>query len=82
MRVTDLAPLAITFVVAGVSMGIGSEVLDGVRSGVTDQTALSTIGNVSDGIGELSSWMDTIGLVLAASVIIGVIFHSFGTVGR
>jgi len=83
MRVTDLAPLAIIFVVAGISLGIGAEVLLKVREGVTSgSTAESAINNSTEGVGELARWMPTIGLVLAAAIIIGVVFSSFVGTGK
>jgi len=83
MRVTDLAPLAIIFVVAGISLGIGAEVLDKVKSGVTaGTTAERAVINATEGVGELARWMPTIGLVLAAAIIIGVVFSSFVGAGK
>lgn len=151
MRVQDLAPLAVTFVTAGVTLGIGAQILDNTGEGMStvsvinesttfanntptnlrvpylqgvtgisnnsviltsgnwttdtgdvsveftlgnnpgvwnvtysgwNSTGYLSIINSTGGIAELSSWMDTIGLVLAASVIIGVIFNSFGRLSR
>jgi len=78
MRLQDLATVAVTFVIAGIALGIGAEVLDEVEQDVTDGSIASlAVNNSSLGIGELSSWMPTIGLVIAAAMIIGIIFTSF-----
>lgn len=82
MRIEDLAPLAITFVVAGITLGIGAEILDEVSKDVTGNVAGEAINNSTAGLGELASWLPTLGLVSAAAMIIGVIFYSFGRVGR
>lgn len=79
MKLQDLASVAIIFVIAGIALGIGAEVLHEVESDVTAATtAQYAIANATLGIGELASWMGTIGLVIAAALIITIIFQSFG----
>jgi len=83
LTVGDLATIALVFVVAGISLGIGANVLSDIQAsvnetegGVGERGTLAT-QNVTEGISELASWMPTIGLVIAAAIIIGVIFSSF-----
>ena len=79
MKLRDLASVAIVFVIAGIALGIGAEVLQDLTE---DQTVGSTadlaLQNTSEGLAELASWMPTIGLVVAAGLIITIIFASFG----
>ena len=78
LTVGDLATIAIVFVVAGIALGIGAQVLTNVRDTMTSGSReyLAT-QNATEGLSELASWMPTIGLVIAAAIIIGVIFSSF-----
>ena len=78
MKLRDLATVAIIFVIAGVALGIGADVLSEVQSDVTTGIPSRAVANASIGVGELASWMPTIGLVIAAGLIITIIFASFG----
>ena len=78
MRLEDLAPAGIAFVVIAVTLGIGARVLTDVNTGNTaGTTAHDAVLNGTAGIGELSSWLPTIALVLAAAVVIGVVVSYF-----
>ena len=76
--VEDLMPLALMLVVAVIAISIGADVVDSVQE---DQTPNSYAYNISasglEGIDELGSWMPTLALVLAASIVIGVLVYSF-----
>ena len=75
MDIRDLAPVAILFVVAGVALAIGANVTSSVQNSMTaGSTAALAASNATAGIGEVAKWMPTIGLVIAAAIIIGVIF--------
>lgn len=75
----DLASIAIIFVIAGVALGIGAQVLEKVSGQIGGtSTAAMAVNNSTEGINELAQWMPTIGLVIAAAMIIGIIFSSFG----
>jgi len=61
-----------------IALGIGAEVLYDVEQDLTaGTTAAAAVANTTQGIGELASWMDIIGLVIAAALIIGIIFSAF-----
>lgn len=51
-----------------------------VNYSIYSKDAFNTAHNATVGLGELASWMPTIGLVLAAALVMGVIYTSF--VGR
>ena len=40
---------------------------------------MNAVQNATLGIGKLAKWMPTIGLVIAAAIVIGVVMTSFGT---
>lgn len=74
----DLLPVALLMVVATIAISIGADVIDNVQD---DQTADSYAYNIS-GYGleaqeEMGGWLDTIALVVAAAIIIGVLVQSF-----
>lgn len=70
--------MAVAFVIVGVSLAIGANITANVQ---TSQTAGSiaalAAANATAGLAQLASWLPTIGLILAASVIIGILFSSF-----
>ena len=77
MRIGDLAPIAIVFVVAGIVMSIGTEVMSNMKTSLAAQDADAAADNTTEGIGKLADWLPTIGLVVAAAIVIGVVFSSF-----
>lgn len=74
MSLSDLAPAAIAFVFIAVVLSIGADVLTDVQA---DQTSGTTAYNATDNglssVEELSTWLPTIALVIAAAVVIGVL---------
>lgn len=78
MKLQDLAPVAIIIVVAGIAIGIGAEVLEEIKGDITENsTGYYAVGNTTEGIGKLADWLPIIGLVVAAAIVIGVVFWSF-----
>ena len=82
MQLKDLLPAALAILVAGIAISIGSEITTDVASGhnsncsvagFAECTSYNVAANATDGLGEMGSWFGTIGLVLAAAVVIGVI---------
>ena len=78
MRLTDLLPAAILI---GVTV-IGITVMSDINQNIFDaQTADTAAYNVSEygleGMQELGSWVPTIALVVAASLIIGILVSAF-----
>lgn len=87
MRLEDLAPAGIAFVVAGIVIGVGADVLTDGRDAACSNTT-ATVGETGycgydvwnysiAGEGELASWMPTIALVVAAAIIIGIVVTYF-----
>jgi hypothetical protein len=74
MTLTDLAPVAIAFVFVAIVIGVGADVLADINA---DQAANSVADNATtsglEGLQELSSWLPTIALVIAAAIVIGVL---------
>lgn len=88
--VKDLLPLGVLLVVTTIAVSIGASILTDVNTGFlsgaancnsTSTTACGYAFNATDeglqGVDELGSWFGTIGLVLAASVVIGILVMSF-----
>lgn len=77
MRIGDLAPIAIILVIAGIVLGIGAEVLVNIQTQLSAAKADQAAANATLGLAEISSWVPTIALVIAAALVIGIIFTSF-----
>jgi len=86
MTLSDLAPVAIAFVFVAIVIGVGADVLADVQADqVTNTagcnatvktscgTAYNSTGEGLTSLGELSSWLPTIALVVAAAIVIGVL---------
>ena len=86
MTLSDLAPVAIAFVFVAVVLGVGSTVLSDIQEdqvtntagcNSTTKTACGADYNASNegltSLSELSSWLPTIALVIAAAIVIGVL---------
>jgi hypothetical protein len=87
MRLEDLAPIGIAFVVVAITLSIGADVVQDIQTAnCANQTAgvgepgycgYEIYGNGTDSIGELASWLPTIALVIAAAVVIGIVVTYF-----
>lgn len=78
MRLTDIEPVAIILVVSGIALGAGAMILSQMQSQTSSGSiAYYALNNATQGIGTLSSWLPTIALVVAAAIIIGIVFGSF-----
>lgn len=78
VRLQDLAPIAVSFVVVGIVLGIGANILSEVETSLTaGSDAALAVDNATAGIAELASWLPTIALIIAAAVIIGILFFAF-----
>lgn len=72
--ITDLVPIGLAFVVLGIVLSIGAQVVANVGADLTTGSVEknATI-YANEGIEELASWMPTIALVVVAAIIIGII---------
>ena len=76
MNISDLAPIAIAFVFIAVVLGVGATVLTSIQAGQTASSfAYNASGNGLSSIDELSGWLPTIALVVAAAIVIGVLAY-------
>jgi len=86
----DLLPVALLLVVAAIGIAVGADVLDSIQSDYvtgaancnsTSTTACGYAYNITnsglEAQDELGSWLDTIALIVAAAIIIGVLVTSF-----
>ena len=65
-------------VVAGIGIGIGAKVLTNVDATyAANSTAKEISGNATAGIGEVGDWFPTIGLVVAAAIVLGLLIAAF-----
>lgn len=77
VTMSQLVSVGILFVILGIALSIGAEVTSEVEADVTATQAKHAIQNTTKGIAELASWQDTIALVIAAGVIISIVFSAF-----
>lgn len=76
--IQNLLPLAIVLVVGVVGLTVGGDVIQNINEGQTTGSAADNISTDGlKGFMELSSWLPTIGLVVAAALIIGVLISAF-----
>lgn len=90
MKLEDLLPVALLFVVATIAISIGAQIINTIQDDYvtgaagcnsTNTTACGeaydTSGYGLDAMTELGSWIPTLALVVAASIVIGVLVFSF-----
>lgn len=78
MKLEDLLPVALLFVVATIAISIGADIIGNIQDSQTaDGAAYNVSGYGLDGMLELGSWVPTLALVVAASIVIGVLVFSF-----
>ena len=77
VSIGELSAIALTFVVITLIVGYGTSVLADAKGGVTDTNANTTIDNGVTGLSNMSSKFGTLGTIIIASVIIGVIATAF-----
>lgn len=75
----DIPGIALVLVVVGITAGLGVLVLANFKDSISDTTANTTVDNAVSGISELASWLETIALVIAAVIIIGLVLLFRGT---
>lgn len=85
MELKDLLPAGIAIVVAGIGISIGAEISSNTAGRYTDNCtadaqackAHGVADNTTEGLSEMGSWFGTLGLVVAAAVVIGTLFMAF-----
>lgn len=83
MNIGDLYPAILSLVLVGVILGVGILILDKLGStsgmGVSASTAINA---TRDSVDDFAGWISTIVVIIAASVIIGLVVRSFGSGGN
>jgi len=74
MRLQDLAPIAILFVVIAIVVSVGADVLSNIQEGkTTDSVEYNATQYGLQGLEELSSWLPTLAIIIVAAIVIGII---------
>jgi len=69
----QLPTVVLTFVVIGISLALGATVMGNMKDTSEDANANTTIDETISGITELANWQETIAIVIAAAVILGLL---------
>ena len=77
----DLAPIAITFVVAAIVLGFGAKVLAEISADLTG-TSQSIVDNGTESLNTIGKYLPTLGLIVVAALIISVVVGAFYFAGR
>lgn len=73
LAIGDLPAVVITLVIVGVALSLGATVMGNMKNSSEDANANLTIDDTVDGLRELASWQDTIAIVVAAAIILGLL---------
>jgi len=78
--ISDLAPLAIVFVVLAITVSMGSLVLSEVNNSVdtNEDTVYQTINDGINALADFSGWFGVLVVVVIAAIIIGIVMRYFG----
>ena len=83
MQLMDAAGMAVAFVVFVIVVSVGGSVLAGVQTGQTaNSVAYNATGSGLTGISNLASQSGTIGTVIGAAIIIGIVVGAFYFAGK
>ena len=77
MQLRDLLPAALVLVVTGIGVSVGADILADVSGGQAAGASKDVTLNATEGLSELGSWFGTIGLIIAAAVVIGILVTAF-----
>jgi len=76
----DMPRVGLIFVLVGVTLGLGAYINAQIQSTAgweTTSTEYLAVSNATAGIGQLSSWLPIIAVVIAAGIVIGVLVAAF-----
>jgi Na+/melibiose symporter-like transporter len=74
MQLSDMGPVALSFVFIAIVIGVGATILGDVQSSQTaDGYAYNTSASGLEGLSTLGSWLPVISLVVAAAIVISVL---------
>ncbi len=80
MELGDMYPAVLTIILIGIVIGVGVIVLDefGGTVGIGGQ-AQTAINSTRDAIDDFVTWIPVIIIIIAASIILGLVMRSFRT---
>ncbi len=74
----DMAPIAVSFVVIAIILGIGATILASIQTDQTENgSAYNSSANGLTSLETLSGWLPTIAVIVAAAIIIGIVVAYF-----
>ena len=74
MELSDMGPVALSFVFIAIVIGVGATILGDVQSSQTaDGYAYNTSAAGLEGLSTLGGWLPVIALVVAAAIVISVL---------
>lgn len=84
IAISDLAPLAVVFVILAIVIGMGAMILDEMNDSgsVTSDTAHSVLTDGISALSDFSGWFGILVLIVIAAIIIGIVMRYFGGVER
>ena len=78
MTLGDVYPAILTIVLIGIVLGLGLYILTEVDDKIADAEASSAINLTVVGLGDFADWIAIIVIVIAAAIVLGIVFSSFG----
>ena len=78
MTLGDVYPAILTLVLIGIVLGLGIYILTEVDGKVSDAEASAAINETAVGLGDFADWIAIIVIVIAAAIVLGIVFSSFG----
>jgi len=79
MTLGDIYPAVLSIVMIGIILGIGLYVLAEIEDQIDDTDATAAINSTITGLGDFAGWIAVIVVVIAASIVLGIVLSSFGT---
>jgi len=83
LALPDMGTIALLFVITGVTLGLGVMVtsemnsLIGTPSGGTGEFVNASLNTTAESVGQLSSWLPIIAVVISAGLVIGTLAAVF-----
>lgn len=78
MTLGDVYPAVLTIVLIGIVLGLGLYILSSVDDKISDAEASDAINKTVVGLGDFADWIAIIVIVIAAAIVLGIVFSSFG----
>jgi len=78
MQLGDIYPAVLTLVLIGIIVGIGVYILSSIDTAITDTEASAVLNTTLYAIGDFADWIAIIVVVIAASIVLGIVISSFG----